>query len=237
MAKSPSEIFNEKVSLIYEYNKTSPLFVRAANTEIENNNVDKAIEILQSGIKNYPQYSAAYLLLGKSLALVGNYSQAIKTIKTGCDLIHSKKTYDYYVNEIESIRKQRSLFESSGRRAFFVEENEAADTQQDLFEEKSEVKTFQENTIPVDERLGQIAKEIASAKISEAASNYEINNLKLEDFPEANMIVSETLAKIYLAQGELKEAIDVYKKLIKKNPEKIETYLKKIDDLNKELNF
>lgn len=237
MAKSPTEIFNEKVGLIYEYNKTSPLFVRAANTEIENNNVDKAIDILQSGIKNYPQYPAAYLLLGKSFALVGNYSQAIKTIKTGCDLIHSKKTYDFYVKEIENIRKQRSLFASSSRRAFFVEEDEVSDKQQNLFAEVKEPEAVKEKLNSVDDRLDQIAKEIAAAKIPEASSNTETYGTQLENFPETSMIVSETLAKIYVAQGELKEAIDVYKKLIKKSPHKIEIYLKKIDELSKELNF
>ena len=122
MPKSSSEIFNEKVSLIYEYDKSSPLFVRMANIEIENNNLERATEILNGGIKQYPYYAAARLTLGRVLTLLGNYSQALKEFKTGCDLAHSKKTYEYYLKEIENIKRQRSLFESSSRSAFLWDE-------------------------------------------------------------------------------------------------------------------
>ena len=236
MSKSPAEIFSEKVSLIFEYNKKTPLFVRMSNTEIENNNVDKAIDILRDGIKIYPQYAAAHLLLGKAYSLIGNYTQALNSIKTGSDLIHSKKTYDYYSREIESIRKQRSLFESNAKSAFLIEEEEKEENQPDLFIEKEEKVERREIPIPVEDRLDQLARDISFAKLPEAFESSPNLEYRAEDFSGTSMIVSETLAKIFIAQGELKEAIDVYKKLIKKNPHNIESYLKKIEDLNKELN-
>ncbi|HUX60106.1 MAG TPA: tetratricopeptide repeat protein [Ignavibacteriaceae bacterium] len=237
MSKSPAEIFSEKVSLIFEYNKKTPLFVRMSNTEIENNNVDKAIEILRDGIKTYPQYAAAHLLLGKAYSLIGNYTQALSSIKTGSDLIHSQKTYDYYSREIESIRKQRSLFESNAKSAFLlIEDEEKEANQPDLFIEKEEKKERRAIPIPVEDRLDQLAREISFAKLPEALESSPNLEYRAEDFSGTSMIVSETLAKIFIAQGELKEAIEVYKKLIKKNPHNIESYLKKIEDLNKELN-
>lgn len=235
MAKSPSEIFNEKVNLIYEYNKKSPLFVHAANSEIENNNLEKAIEILQSGIKNFPKYSAAYFLLGKSFALVGNYNQAIKEIKTGFDLTHSQKSYDFYFKEIENIRKQRSFFESNSRSSFFNNKNDAEVLQENLFDDQVQINSSVSNNESLDDRLEQIAKEISTAKIKQPLNFKVPEESAIDGFQEEFMIVSETLAKIYVAQGELKEAIDVYKKLIKKNPLKSDAYLKKIDELNKEL--
>ena len=39
MQNPSSNIFDEKVSLIYEYDKDSPLFIRMAYIEIEKNNV------------------------------------------------------------------------------------------------------------------------------------------------------------------------------------------------------
>jgi len=45
------------------------------------------------------------------------------------------------------------------------------------------------------------------------------------------MLVSETLAKIYIAQGEIGEAIKIYEKLTERKPDKKETYLKKIEEL------
>lgn len=236
VAKSPAEIFSEKVSLIFEYNKKSPLFLRMANTEIENNNVDKSIEILQDGIKNYPQYAAAHLLLGKANSLIGNYSIALKSIKTGSDLIHSQRTFDYYFKEIENIKKQRSLFESNTKSAFMIEEDEREENQPDLFIEKEEQDEYIEKAIPVEDRLDQLARDISFAKLPEALESSPSIEYRAEDFSGTSMIVSETLAKIFVAQGELKEAIEVYKKLIKKNPHNIESYLKKIEELDKELN-
>ncbi len=236
MSKSPAEIYSEKVSLIFEYNKKTPLFVRMSNTEIENNNVDKAIDILRDGIKVYPQYAAAHLLLGKAYSLIGNYTQALNSIKTGSDLIHSPKTFDYYSREIESIRKQRSLFESNAKSAFLIEEDEKEENQPDLFIEKEKKEERREIPIPVEDRLDQLARDISFAKLPEALESSSNLEYRAEDFSGTSMIVSETLAKIFIAQGELKEAIEVYKKLIKKNPHNIESYLKKIEDLNKELN-
>lgn len=236
MAKSPAEIFNEKVSLIFEYNKKSPLFVRMANAEMENNNVDRAIEILQNGIINYPQFSAAHLLLGKAFSLIGNYTQALKSIKIGSDLIHSQKTYDFYFKEIENIRKQRSLFESNSKTAFMIDEDEKPENQPDLFIDNEKPEEDQIINIPVEDRLDQLAHDISFAKLPEALAGSMSMEYRAEDFSGTSMIVSETLAKIFIAQGELKEAIEVYKKLIKKNPQNMEAYLKKIEELNKEFN-
>ena len=233
MAKSSAEIFNDKVNLIYEYNNKSPLFVRMANTELENNNIDQAIFILEEGTKIYPHYAAAYLLLGKANILIGNYPNAYKYIKKGSDLIHSKKTYDYYLKELENIKKQRSLFLGSSRNVF-LPDNEVSPglLDKEILNEKMD-----ETSRSVDDSLDQIAKEISSARIPEMREG-EISQAFLPDNDSgSNLIVSETLAKIYISQGELSDAIEVYKKLIVKDPQKEEYYKRKIDQLKSELEF
>ena len=235
MAKSTTEIFNDKVSLIFEYDNRSPLFVRAANTEIEKNNIDKAIEILNDGLKLYPQYSTAYLTLGKAYTLIGNYGSALKNIKKGSDIINSKRTYDYYLKEIENVKKQRSLFEGSARNIFV--DNNLLEYQgtPDLFNEEAKAAEKNNSAIPVEERLGQIANEISSAKAPEASPKDVNESPVLDGISSSHLIVSETLAKIYVAQGEYKEAIEVYKKLIKKHPLKSEIFNQRIKELESEL--
>ncbi len=134
MSKNNKDIFNNKVSLIYEYDKKSPLFARMANTEIENNNVDRAIEILNYGLKIYPQYAVAYFILGRALTLIGEYGKALRSIKTGADLVQSPKTYEYYLREIESIKKQRSLFATTRRSAFLSDNFSEFENQPELFD-------------------------------------------------------------------------------------------------------
>ena len=48
-------------------------------------------------------------------------------------------------------------------------------------------------------------------------------------------LVSETLAKIYISQGELKEAISIYEKLIDRKPENKEEYSRAIEELKSRL--
>ena len=88
MSSNSFDAFNQKVSLIYEYNNKSPLFARVAENEIERNNIDSAIKILTEGLVNHPDFSVAYFLLGKAHTIQGNYGQALKSIKKGSELIH-----------------------------------------------------------------------------------------------------------------------------------------------------
>ncbi len=233
MAKSAAEIFNDKVRIIYEYDNQSPLFVRMANTEIENNNVDLAVEILNKGIETYPQYPTAYLLLGRAYTLVGNYSTALRYIKKGSDLMRSKKTYEFYFKELENNKKQRSLFQGSSR-SFFAPGYDDLSENPGTLDFGSKNHTENKAEVSVDEHLEQIAKEISNARIPEASEAAYVKDELLAD-QTGNMIVSETLAKIYTAQGELKEAIDIYKKLIIKDSSKEKYYLEKISELKSQL--
>jgi tetratricopeptide (TPR) repeat protein len=234
--KTTFEKFDEKVNLIYEYDKKSPLFIRVANTEINNNNVEKAIGILNQGLNDYPQFAAAYLLLGRAYTLLGNYSLALKNIKTGSGMVHSKQTYDFYLNEIEEIKKQRSFFEISKRAGLFTsEEKDENENQVDMFKKESDEiqKTVEDS--PIDERLEELAREISSAKISEQMGETFIDNQPSKKISESHIIISDTLAKIYTAQGEYKEAIEIYGQLRQKNPEKLEYYNQKIEELKAKL--
>ncbi len=236
MAKTITEIFDDKVSLIYEYNKKSPLFLRMANTEIENNNIDKAIEILNEGIKIYPNYAAAFLLLGKANILIGNYSAALKFIRKGSDFIHSKKTYDYYLKELENMKRQRSLFKKNSRTSFLPQtELPESENELELFEDEKGTNEIRETINSAGDHLDQIDKEITNGKIPDDYENDILSSSLLENFPDNNMIVTETLAKIYASQGEFKDAIEVYKKLIIRNPQKSEYYNQKINQLKSEL--
>lgn len=237
MEKLSTKIFDKKARLIYEYNRNSPLFVKIANSQIEENNIDEAVEILRKGLKTYPEHPVAYLLLGKAFALMGNYSKSLEHCKKGSDIIQSTETYNYYHNELEAIKKQRSLFETSKRNSFFNSSGRLnkSRNEADLFKSEKETKSVKELTSSIDERLAQLAKEISKAKLSTKSSGATLNTDFANILSKDNMIVSETLAKIYVAQNEYDEAIKVYEKLIKKNPERYEHYTGKIKEIRSKL--
>lgn len=222
MTKSAQDIFNEKVSLIYEYNKKTPLFVRAANIELSNNNLEKCIDIIIEGLQNFPQYAAAYFVLGKAQMFSGDYNSADESFEIGSSLIGSKKTYEYYQREIAAVKKQRSIFDGQKRMNFLNQEELNF-----IDEEKKEVKKES-----VDDKLNIIAEEISSKKIIKKENSVD-NEIPLKD--DSKIIPSETLAKIYTNQNQINEAIGVYQELLKQQPEREAYFLSKIALLKNKL--
>jgi len=231
--------FNKKVSLIYEYNKSSPLFVRVANTELEKNNIDEAIDILDAGLRIYREHPTANLLLGKAYALSGNYSDALELYQKGSKILRSDRTYDYYLDELESIRKRRTLFETTKGNAFLSSSDDSGSSFPDhvTFDPDTDTTSGEDLANSIDERLEQLAKEISKAKLSPSYGSTSSDTDFLEKLSGDNLIVSETLAKIYLAQNEYDEAIKIYEKLIIKDASKQEYYTGKINEIRAKLEF
>ncbi len=208
---------SDKIELIYSYNKITPLFIRKADYEMEKNNLDGAIEILTKGIKAHPNYAASYILLGKVYALRGDYTIAIENIKKGSDLIHSEKTFDFYLNEMDNIKNKISLKFSSFND---IEERETE-------EEKDKNEKFNIKYLPKDDKLEELVKEISP----ETETHIKVERAGKEKVLGKNIIVSETLAKIYISQGEYKEAMEIYNLLKEKHPDKADYYVQKIEEL------
>ncbi|GAB6282739.1 MAG: hypothetical protein STSR0008_14870 [Ignavibacterium sp.] len=244
--KIEQDFFDEKVSLICEYNPHSPLFIRLANIEIQNNNIDVAIEILNEGIKFYPLFAVAHILLGKAFSLKRKYNEALTAYKTGCQLIHSEKSYEFYKQELELFLNS-SLKGKSKDSLLNINSSSPIemDSQNELNDEEINVADNKEisSNISIDDNLFEIAERISKAKIEvdESINNkLDTTNQNSSDGTSFDMgelkeklFASETLAKIYIAQGEFHEAIKTYLHLIEKNPLKKNYYQNKIDEMKR----
>lgn len=281
MPKSAQNILEEKLALVYEYNHASPLFVRAAEIEIKKDNLQKAVDIIDDGLKIFPSYPTAYILLGRALMYMGSYDKAEEAFARGAALLGSRTTFNYYITELENLRKKdinltrKSPFISEELEKLLKqnedEELSAADSiditeevfpndfiadeptvephTEDITPEISMTEetenTAEQETAPekesddlLDERLADLAREISFAKIkpeppAEESDTEEAAAGKQEDDMQ---IVSETLAKIYISQGKFKEALDVYKKLLLKSPDKKDYYQARVIEIESQLN-
>jgi len=237
LEKSSSQIFSDKVKLVYEYNKKSPLFVRAAYIEIENNNIDDAVFILRQGLKFYPENPVAILLLARANALLGKKELAAKLIKKGSNLIHSNETYSYYIDELDTLGKSTTVPGSTREKIFFNENADSEESKNFILPPVKETEEDKlEETKAIEIRLEQLAKAIASAKLPPPGDGINFETRSLEKLSDNNLIVSETLAQIYVSQGQFNEAVKVFQNLIKMKPAKTEYYSEKIDEIKSKFN-
>jgi len=218
--QSTVEILNKKISLVYKFNKQSPLFARAAELELEKNNIDEAINILTEGLFIYPDYATAYFLLGKAYSIKGNYFQALNSIKKGSELFPSQKTFEYYFKEINIIKKQRSLFNISRW-------SDTANKNFSIFTSSNAKINSETEKDSIAETLDKLTDDIPFTEAESQIESDKHADLNSENF----ILVSETLAKIYIEQGQLKEAVLMYEKLKQKNPDKEQYFERKIEEL------
>jgi len=230
-----SKILSDKANLIYKNNTNSALFVRTAQYQLENNNIDAAIEILNKGLKVYPDHPVAYLLLGKAYIMLGNYNLAEEFIRKGSSLIQCRDTYDYYIGEAAKTRDQRSMFNLTRDKLFAkpVAENDSMEQRKAVLEDH-QPKDSKELQNRIDDRFERLVSTVTKVKALDKKDSEGTETNK--NNPETTLLVSETLAEIYCTQGEFNEAINVYEKLIKRDPGKTDYYSKKIEEIRKSLN-
>lgn len=235
MIYTNSKILSDKANLIYKNNTNSALFVRTAQYQLENNNIDAAIEILNKGLKVYPDHPVAYLLLGKAYIMLGNYNLAEEFIRKGSSLIQCRDTYDYYIGEAAKTRDQRSMFNLTRDKLFAkpVAENDSMEQRKAVLEDH-QPKDSKELQNRIDDRFERLVSTVSKVKALDKKDPEGTETNK--NNPETTLLVSETLAEIYVTQGELNEAINVYEKLIKRDPGKTDYYSKKIEEIRKSLN-
>lgn len=201
-----SEKSLEKIKLVYEFNHSSPVFARVAESFMNNGEYDHALSILEKGLEKYPDYVSAKIVLIELLAKKNDYKRLINVVDEIRDLV-DEKTVNYYLDKAE---EERNL------------------STEILGSEKGEPRSIEDN-------LENLADTISKAKIPPTGDADVSNNDLAEPTPKGNQFISETLAEIYLMQSNYKEALSIYEKLLESNPDKTEHYKSKIDEIKSKM--
>ncbi|RMD51208.1 MAG: hypothetical protein D6830_00895 [Ignavibacteria bacterium] len=250
---------SDNISLIYEFNQDSPLFARVAEEEINKGNYSEAASILEKGLNKYPNYATAYFIYAIALANLSEYDKAEEAINTGAEILDSTETKEYYLERLNEIRNKNRVEEPAKRISFedeeeielSVPEEESIDSSNINREDDLEEELQIEDEVPLENRLEELASELEKAKMppvepelitpmeteefTEELENKKYINLGSDEIFEDDDVVSETMAMILEGQGKYKEAINVYKKLKEKEPEKATIFELKIDELEQKL--
>lgn len=199
----------DKFALLYEFDQKSPLLVYKAAQEIEERNISNAIELLNTSIEKYPYYATAYFLLATALAYNNEYDKISEMISKGSNILDDDETALYYTNLVEKIKRENAGIDNS------FEETISDVLDESFHVDDSEFYNFDDLNL-VDEKI-EDTKQIPTATKSKITEG---------------TIVTETLAEIYNSQGNYTEALDIYERLLKLQPDKSVKFNKKILEIN-----
>ncbi|MDA0986130.1 MAG: tetratricopeptide repeat protein [Bacteroidetes bacterium] len=212
-------------------NPASPLFARLADALLSLNKTDEALLLCQNGIEKYPDYAAAYVVLGKINLKLGNFISAKNNFLTA---IQKSPTNQIAVKLIQNIPEEKltepekinfpQFEEFEKTHEVKIPENELITI--DEFLSIKKIQTEEENINQMDE-LAQLLSQAEKITPVEVSENSTLPDIELfEPF-----IVTPTLAEIYANQEEFSDAIELYKTLIQKRPDQKDEFVKRIEEL------
>jgi len=201
----------DRLKLIYEFNRSSPLFAFIAASEMEHGNINDAIKILEEGLRIHPKYPTAYFILALSKAYAGEGDEAIKYAMQGSKILGSDESFEFYEKKISDIIYERNSLSETKRPAFTEEQTNNA-----IASEK-------------EDEIGELANKLSKAKINTKEMSKTAEELST---PQYNgRIVTETLAEIYVSQKNYDQAVSTYNELMISKPEKIELFENRIEEI------
>ncbi len=197
----------------------SPWFARRAVERIAAGKSAEAVRLCVEGIAEYPWYATGAYVLGRCYEQSGRRAEAIMEYRRACTLAPDARAVREALARVE--RQEQDAFEA------FAAQQAGALTQPPGslgFEE------FLAGKGGADEGSADFLR-----KQAEAARREETPAGAGEKTAEAPSpsprIVTVTLAEIYAAQGEYREAIEAYRALLGRRPEEAEGFQKRIREL------
>ena len=204
-------------------NPGSASFARLASYYLKEAQVQKAVDICLEGLKRYPAYSTAHLVLGRCYEAMGRNIEAMLEYRSTLKAMPDNSTVQDLLKNVEQ-REQESFKAFSEERIRKLKERKETVTFEKYVEEEPQQK---ESTAEFLLRRLQDVKKTVPRSASKGVPGEETQVPPVSP----SKIVTATLAEIYATQGEYHEAIEAYKKLVSQRPVEAERYAKRIAEL------
>lgn len=200
---------------ILKLNPHSYIFVPLANAYLKTGMPEKAIEIAKEGLKEYPDFASARMVLARAYYDCQRIDEAkeesLGVLQSHSDnLLAYKLLVDIYLlkNNVEEAKK---LIEGL----------------KDLDTKNLEIKGLISS---LEKKLTQLLSQRPQAEINKEIEPEEAKEEKISQ----DDISTKTLAKIYEEQGLFEKAIETYRKILRDSPEN-ESILEKVKQLENKL--
>ena len=198
-------------------------FIPIAEDYMKSGMFDAAIAVLKEGLQTYPNYLGARVSLGKAYLEKGMIHEAIREFESVVQLSP---------DNLFAHRKLVSLYKDLGRfddaikgcetlLMFNPKDKETAELLSNLMVEKMKEGTEAGETVEKGKPLSPIHEEgvkidfTSAWKVeTEREKEQEKEQEKVED-----ELVTETMGDLYVAQGEIGKGMDIYRRILEREPE------------------
>ena len=197
-------------------------FIPIAEDYMKSGMFDAAIAVLKEGLQTYPNYLGARVSLGKAYLEKGMIHEAIREFESVVQLSP---------DNLFAHRKLVSLYKDLGRfddaikgcetlLMFNPKDKETAEMLSNLMVEKMEGRAETGESVEKAEPSFSIHQE--SVKI-DFTSAWEVETERAkEPEPEKDKVeeelITETMGDLYVAQGEVGKGMDIYRRILEKEP-------------------
>ena len=204
-------------------NAKSPCFARLASYYLKEGHPQKALDLCLGSLRFFPNYATAHFVLGQCYDATGRNIEAMLEFRRALKNLPDNPTVQSMLKRSEQ-REQEAFRAFSEERSLKLKERKETMTFEKYVEEDVEQK---ESTAEFLLKRLQHVKKSGAQAASMARSHEETPSQAVSP----SKIVTATLAEIYASQGEYKEAIAAYKKLVSQRPIEAERYTKRIAQL------
>lgn len=203
-------------------NPKLPQFARLASYYLKEGKPEKVVEVCLAGLRFFPDYPTAHLILGRAYEELGRTVEAMLEYRKVHRAVPDNPTVISLLKNIEQ-REQEAFKVFAEERASKLKERRNTLT----------LETFTTQQAPGNDSAADfLLQRLHRAK--QAQTPVEEPKQVEESGQErhtAPRIVTATLAEIYANQGEYREALEAYRRLREQNPEQTERYDKRIAEL------
>lgn len=183
-------------------NPRSPLFARLASLYANEGRFDEAIDLCTAGLKEFPEYPTAHLVLARCFEATGRTVEALIEYRRVLKAVPDNPTVRDLLGRIE--KREQEAFRA------FAEER------------LSQLRARRGTMVT---QSGTPGKTRVAGSIAEGEEDSHVGA-----GGEAK-IVTVTLAEIYASQGEFDEAIQVYKRLMMEKQDRAAEFTQRIKEL------
>jgi len=199
--------------------KMSRSFIPIAEEYMKSGMFDEAIAVLKEGLQIYPNYLGARVSLGKAYLEKGIIHEAIREFESVVQLSPDNL---FAHRKLVSLYKDLERFDDAikGCKTLLIfnpKDKETAELLSNLMVEKMEEGTETGETVEKGEPLPSIHQEgvkIDFTSAWEVEAEREKEQERVED-----ELVTETMGDLYVAQGEIGKGMDIYRRILEREPE------------------